>query len=45
MMLKKFENDDFENSRDYSEFKLYKSITLLKILNKIFEIIMTAKIA
>ena len=28
MMLKKFENDDFENSRDYSKFKSYKSITL-----------------
>ena len=45
MMLKKFENDDFENSRDYSELKSYKSITLLKILNKMYEIIMTTKIA
>ena len=45
MMLKKFENDDLENSRDYSKLKSYKLITLLKILNKMYEIIMTTKIA
>lgn len=44
MTLKKFKNNDFEKFRNYSKSKLYRSIALLKILNKIFEIIMTSKI-